>query len=109
MVSVHLSPPSSSRHMADLLCTIIVLCQASDERGDPFWSYLCLKPSMVQAFREARLKGSCNLDDFGTIIEHGKGNAVPLDVKLRMERDFGVNHRLEDDLAKAIEARKQIQ
>lgn len=104
MTSVNYTPPPlSQQSMADLLCTVMVLCHAKDEKGEPFWSYMCIKPSMAKAFKEARDSGVMELEELGTIIEWGKGATVPADVKARMERDFGVNHNYERDLIDAIE------
>lgn len=96
-------PPLSSQSMADLLCTIMVLCQGQ-QNGKPFWAYLCVKPSMAKAFKEARDKGAAfNLEEYGTIIEHGEGKDVPMDVRKRMERDYGVRHDYEEQLLQVIE------
>ena len=92
--------------MADLLCTVMVLCQAKDENDEPFWAYVCVKPSMAKAFKEARDSGKINLQEYGAIIEWGRGDIVPAEVKKRMERDFAVNHHYERDLINAIEAAK---
>lgn len=98
------APPLSQQSMTDLLCTIMVLVRAQNERGKPFWAYLCIKPSMALAFKEARDKGEMNLDEFGTIIEWGDGETVPADVQARMQRDYGANANYEQDLINAIEA-----
>lgn len=100
-------PPLSQQSMADLLCTIMLLCYGTQEDGQPFWAYLCIKPSMAKAFKEARDSGSFNLEDYGTIIEKGIGTDVPMDVKLRMEHDYGVNHHYEADLMGTIKSLKE--
>jgi len=107
MVPPNTQPLPSQKSMADLLCTIMVLCQAKNERGQPFWAYICIKPSMALAFKEAREKGNMNLEEYGTIIEWGNGASVPADVKARMERDYGLNHTYEQDLINAIEVLKR--
>ncbi len=90
--------------MADLLCTIMVLCQGRRENGKPFWAYLCIRPSMAKAFKEAREKGAFNLEEFGTVIESGDGTDIPADIRRRMETEFGVNHDYEKQLLKTIDA-----
>ena len=101
--SIHITPPPLSKQsMDDLLSTIMVFCKANDERGEPFWSYLCLKPSMAESFKQARDSGKMDLQEYGTIIEWGRGESAPQEVKERMERDFGVDHNYEDKLIKAI-------
>lgn len=87
--------------MADLLCTVMVLCKGMSN-GKPFWAYVCIKPSMAKAFKEARERGSFNLEEYGTIIENGEGDKVPQDVERRMERDYGVKHDYEAQLLRAI-------
>ena len=99
-------PPLSSQSLADLLCTIMLLCYGTEEDGQPFWAYMCIKPSMAKSFKDARENGSFNLEDFGTILEKGYGMDVPLDIKQRMEHDYGVNHSYEDELLVAIESMK---
>jgi len=107
MSSVQITPPPiSEQSMADLLCTIMVLCQANDEKGNPFWAYMCIKPSMAKSFKEARESGAMELENFGTILESGKGRDVPTEIKTRMERDYGANHHFEQDLINAIEVQK---
>lgn len=62
---------------------------------------------MAQAFMEARAKGGFNLEEYGTVIEWGEGEDAPLDVKTRMQRDYGANHNYEADLLAAIEQQKK--
>lgn len=90
--------------MADLLCTIILLCRGTGTDGKPFWAYMCIKPSMAQAFKDARDMGTFRLEDYGTILELGEGEEVPAGIKQRMEREYGVNHGYEEELLKSIEA-----
>jgi hypothetical protein len=96
-------PPLSSQSMADLLTTIILLCRAHHTDGSPFWAYMCIKPSMARAFKEARDSGAFNLEDFGTIIEWGEGSDPSPVIKQRMEKDYGVKHDYENELLNAIE------
>jgi hypothetical protein len=107
MSMVHITPPPlSSQSMADLLCTIMLLCHAKHHDGRPFWAYMCIKPSMAKAFKDARDKGRFNLEDYGTIIEWGEGSDVPPTTRQRMEREYGVCHDYEKQLLKAIDTLK---
>jgi hypothetical protein len=99
-------PPLSSQSLADLLCTIMILCYGTEEDGQPFWAYMCIKPSMAKSFKDARDRGAFSLEDYGTILEKGLGMEVPYETKQRMERDYGVNHNYEDELLIAIESMK---
>jgi len=89
--------------MADLMCTVMVLCQGENEQGHAFWAYILIKPSMARAFREACGKEAFNLEDYGTVIEYGEGDEVPLHVQNRMERFYGADHHYEDTLLHALE------
>jgi hypothetical protein len=93
--------------MADLLCTIVVLCRGKDKYRRDFWAYLCIKPSMAESFKKARESGSMNLVDFGTILEAGEGREVPEDVRINMQRDYGVREDYEEQLLKAIDEMKR--
>jgi hypothetical protein len=95
--------PLSSQAMADLFCTITLLIRGKNTDNNDFWAYLCVKPSMANAFNEARANGVFNLEDYGTILESGEGSEVPSEIAERMERDFGINHHYEDELLKALE------
>lgn len=58
---------------------------------------------MAKAFSDARQKGAFELEDYGTVIEYGEGIDPPDDIKLRMEREYGMNHNYEDELLRAVE------
>lgn len=105
---VHITPPPlSSQSMADLLCTIVLLCRGKDMYGRSFWAYMCVKPSMADSFKKARESGAFNLGDHGTIIEAGEGDIVPDEVRERMARDYGVRDDYEDELLRAIDSLEQ--
>lgn len=95
-------PPLSAQAMADLLCTVMLLCRGKQPNGKPYWAYMCIKPSMAKAFKEARDSGKINLEDYGTIIEWGEDEHVPDETQKRMEREFGANHNYEQQLLDAI-------
>ena len=96
-------PPLSSQALADLMCTIILLCHARHEDGSPFWAYLCIKPSMAKAFQEARDSGTMDIEEFGTVLEWGEGEEVPPETRAHMERDYAVKHDYEKQLLQAIQ------
>lgn len=108
MSSINITPPPlSPQAMADLLCTVMLLCRGNDHYGKPFWAYMCIKPSMAQSFQEAREKGKFNLEDYGTVLETGPGHDVPTEVATRMERDYGVNHHFEEDIIRLLDGMKK--
>lgn len=96
--------PISNQAMADLLCTIMVLCKGLDKNKQPIWAYMAIKPSMAAGFKEARRKGGVNLADFGTVIESGTGEHPPEDIQRIMERDYGMNHKFEEELLNKVAA-----
>ena len=98
--------PVSPQAMADLLCTMIILVRGSSAENNPIWAYLCMKPSMASAFKFARERGGFDVGDYGTVLESGEGDMPPPAIMLRMERDYGVNHDLENQWLAAIEAEK---
>ena len=105
---VHITPPPlSSQSMADLLCTIVLLCRGKDMYNRPFWAYMCIKPSMADSFRKARDSGKFNMGDYGTIIEAGEGSEVPADIKDRMARDYGAQEDYEDEIMRIALSLKQ--
>jgi hypothetical protein len=97
-------PPLSTQSMADLMCTVVVLCRGENEYGHKFWAYLGIKPSMAKAFHDACEQGRFNLEEYGTVIEYGEGNYVPAPVRKRMERYYGVDHEFEHHLRETLEA-----
>lgn len=106
--TVHITPPPiSPQAMADLLYTIVLLCRGKDKYNRDFWAYMCIKPSMAEAFKQARDSGSLSLADYGTIIEAGEGIDVPEDIKTRMQRDYGVRQDYEEQLLNAIKANRR--
>lgn len=94
----------SPQSMADLLCSLIILCRGRDGLNNPIWAYLCIKPSMAAIFKEARERGGIELADYGTILESGEGEDPPSNIMRRMERDYAVNHQFEQDLLDAVAA-----
>lgn len=96
--------PISNQALADLLCTIMVLCKGLDEQKRPIWAYICIKPGMALAFKTARERGNIDISEYGSVLESGSGEEPPEEVKLRMERDYGMNHRFEAELLEKIAA-----
>jgi hypothetical protein len=98
---------AAAGQMLDLLCTVMVLCRGKLANGKPFWAYMCIKPSKAKAFGDARKSGRMNLMDFGSVIEAGEGENPPEDVKLRMEREFGMRHDNDEQLLNMIKKQNE--
>jgi len=96
--------PISNQALADLLCTIMVLCKGFDDRKQPIWAYLCIKPSMAQSFKQARERGGFDVSEYGTVLESGNGLEPPAEIKTKMERDYGMNHNFEAELLERVAA-----
>ncbi len=99
MTNLNLPPaPISAQAMADLLCTMVVLCRGVQGNGVPLWAYLSMKPSMAEPLRDAYARGGFDLEDFGTIMEWGEGEQVPEEVSQRMNKQ----HNLDPDYQSKI-------
>lgn len=97
------SPTSNQDSFADLLSTVIVFVTGKLADEDVrYWAYLAMKPSMAKPFMEAQAKGNFQLEDFGTIIEWGKGNAPPEEVVERMRRDYAADPDYEQKLLEKL-------
>ena len=99
--------PISAAAMADLLCTMVVVCRGVRENGNPFWAYVCMKPSMAESFRAARESGIFNLEDYGTIVQWGEGEEIPADIEAKMAREYGTDPDYESKLIAALEAKNR--
>lgn len=109
MTGLHMTPPPlSSQAMADLLCTLLVLCKGKRGGGRSFWAFLCIKPSMAASFKEARERGNFVMEDYGTVLEWGEGDEVPADVQDRMTREYGADTDYETKLLQAIALQKRL-
>ncbi|MCI5050045.1 MAG: hypothetical protein MRY32_06905 [Rickettsiales bacterium] len=75
---------------------MVVLCQGKMASGEDYWAYLKIHPSKAKAFKKAQKKGAFQLEEYGEVIEWGKGADVPDSVKARMEEE-GANHQFEEE------------
>lgn len=89
--------------MADLICTIMVLIKGRLDDVQPFWAYMCIKPSDAHRFHEARSRGALNLEEYGTVVEWGHGDHPPQDVIAQMQRQYGMREDFEQKLLDAME------
>lgn len=96
------SPSTSQDSFADLLSTIIVFVNGELAEGGRYWAYLAMKPTMAKPFMDARDGRRCELEDFGTIIEWGKGDKPPAEVIERMQREYAADPDYEQKLLKKL-------
>lgn len=86
---------------ADQQFYMVVLCQGQMADGEPYWAYLQIAPSKAKAFKKAQKKGAFRLEDYGKVLQWGKGASVPQDVKQRMEAE-GANHQFEEEARRIL-------
>ena len=96
------APSESQDSFADLLSTIIIAVKGSLAEGGRYWAYLAIKPSMVASFKEAQASGRFNLEEYGTILEWGKGDEPPEDVVERMQTNYAVDSEYEKKLLERL-------
>jgi hypothetical protein len=77
---------------------IITLVTGTLENGQSGYAYVLIKPSRYRAFKKAQAKGAYDLARYGTIIAHGKGHKPTAKIRERMQREYGANHRFEEEL-----------
>lgn len=86
---------------------MVVLCQGKMANGADYWAYLQLKPSMAEAFKKAQKQGAFQLEDYGDIVEWGKGASVPASVKQRMEEEYGADHNFQNEIKETLSKKKR--
>ncbi len=88
---------------AEVVSSIMVLCRGRDPKNVAYWAYVCMLPTQAELFAQARRRGRLDLEDYGTILEHGEGEYPPPEVKQRMHQQFGFRDDYEDTLLKIIQ------
>lgn len=76
---------------------VTLLAQGKLADGRDYWAYVDMSPAKSIAFKKA-LKNPAKPPQpqaYGEVIEWGIGEYVPLDVRERMENDYGANHDFE--------------
>lgn len=80
---------------------LVLLLQGALADGGSYWAYLRMPAVKAKAFKQAQESGTLRLEEFGEVLEWGKGERVPPATMERMEREHGVNHRFEAQAGKA--------
>lgn len=62
-----------------------------DTRNEKRFAYIAVRTEEVEAFRLALQKGNIPLDDYGVILEYGKGEASDL-LRAKMEFQYKCDH-----------------
>ena len=71
------------------VCVLLVRGEAPD--GTPLYAYVGVRADKLEAFMAAQKMGTFYPEEFGVVIESGAGEPS-LEVRMRMEQDYGFNH-----------------
>lgn len=86
---------------------IIILVRGKREteegKQEPFWAYLSVPPSRLEAFKEAEASGVYNMVDYGEILKYGLGETKPPPEAVQsMQDEYGINPDLESITEQAV-------
>lgn len=76
--------------------TVILLIYGKMAHGGPFWCYVSIRPSQLEAYRAAEAAGKIdlyNFDAFGEVIVSAEGEHPPRQVTERVSELFGTDAR----------------
>ena len=78
-------------------CVCILLVRGQDPEGEQLFAYVAVRADKLEAFMEAQQAGTFYPEDFGILVESGKG-LPSAEVQEKMEREYGFNHRAMRDI-----------
>ncbi|TVQ83091.1 MAG: hypothetical protein EA357_07035 [Micavibrio sp.] len=84
---------ASSDEQTGFIVQVNVLIDDQD-----YWAYLMVPAEKYDSFMEAQDKGSCNIKEYGEVIEWGPGTEAPPHILKRIEEDFGLRKDAADCL-----------
>ena len=82
---------SRSEKMLAEKTVCVLLVRGEDPDGAPIFAYVGVRADKLKPFMEAQAKGLFYPEEYGIIIEAGRGEPTA-EVRLKMERDYGFNH-----------------
>ncbi len=88
----------------------ILLVRGEDPDGGGIYAYVAVRADKLEEFMQAQQSGEFYPEDYGVIIESGSGEPDN-EVRERMERDYGFNHKTMVDVPdseQAIDLTQQI-
>jgi hypothetical protein len=102
--------PEQLKH-ADETIGIVQLISGTTAKGEAFYAYVKVKPSLYEEFVGKLLNGDkMDVDKYGKVLKKGFGAQPPDDVKKYMEESFGVDHnymqRVTEEVEKLQKAKK---
>jgi len=81
----------------------VLLVRGESPEGDAIYAYVAVRADRLEDFMQAQKTGMFYPEDYGVIIEAGEGDPDE-DVRTRMERDYGFNHKMMIDIPDAQHA-----
>lgn len=82
---------------------ILVLVRGKLVDGRDYYAYASIPESRYHAFKDAQAAGSYNLRYFGDVLMHGEGREPSHEVKRRVENEYGINHRFEEEFSEWVQ------
>lgn len=81
----------------------VLLVRGESPEGTPIYAYVAVRADRLEDFMAAQKTGMFYPEDYGVIIEAGEGDPDE-EVRGRMERDYGFNHKMMIDIPDAQHA-----
>lgn len=83
----------------------VLLVRGEDPDGAPIYAYVGVRADKLKEFMEAQHSGMFYPEEFGVIVESGQGEPS-VEVRERMERDYGFDHAGMVDVPDAAQANR---
>lgn len=80
----------------------VVFIQGEDAQGEPQWAYALIPADQFLAFRLAEEAGNYAVDDYGTVVNYGKGHEPPPEIQQEMAEKYQCNPNFEVELEAAL-------
>lgn len=94
---------SRSEQMLAEKTVCVLLVRGENPEGTSIYAYVAVRADKLQDFMRAQQSGTFYPEDFGVIIESGLGDPTP-EIKEKMEKEYGFNHKLMVDIPDSKEA-----
>ncbi len=82
----------------DKLLHSIVFVRGVSPDKKPIWAFAAIQSNLYAKFKIAEAKGTYDLSQFGSIIEHGQGIQPPEEVLQHMRSAYGASMDFEENL-----------
>lgn len=92
---------------ADERIGIIQLISGATAKGEDFYAYVSLRPSVYEQFIRKMADGeTMDVEAFGKVLKKGFGQQPSEDIKKYMEEEFGIDHNFMQHFAEELRKRK---